>query len=330
MTHSNQNDTDRTDQVDHSDHANAPSEGDAMIARQLTGELYCIECGYNLHGLSIRANCSECGIPVRATILGIVDPHAEELVPLIAPRMVAIGLNAWSMGALLALAMVWVMRSAEMARDAIGANWIPALAPLVGIGGLVVSMLGGAMMIRPHRGVQRLEAIRSAFGVSLFVPLIFVYGSVYMRIDASSPSPVFEPGSSAFERSVLRVIMMLLVGGIIWGLRPQAVGLAIRSIVVRTGRVDRQSLYAVLASLAIAAIGDVIHIINHFFTLSIDDILSIIALVVVSLGSVLFSVGMVNICIDTIRLYPVLVRPGVGLSDIFETNKQKSERTKII
>jgi len=89
-------------------------------------------------------------------------------------------------------------------------------------------------------------------------------------------------------------------------------------------------LYAVFASLAIAAIGDIIYIINHFVILSIDDILSIVALVVVSLGSVLFSVGMVNICIDTIRLYPVLVRPGVGLSDIFETNTQKTERTKII
>ena len=330
MAHSNQNDTDRDDKVGHIDHTKAPSDGEAMLARQLTGELYCIGCGYNLHGLSIRSNCSECGIPVRATILGIVDPHAEELVPLIAPRLIAIGLNAWSMGALLALAMVWLMRGAEMARDAIGANWIPTLAPFVGIGGLVVSMLGGAMMIRPHRGVLRLEAIRSAFGVSLFVPLIFVYGSVYMRIDALSPSPVFEPGSSAFERSILRVLMLVLVAGIIWGLRPQAVGLAIRSIVVRTGRVDRQSLYAVLASLAIAAIGDVIHIINHFFTMSIDDMLSIVALVVVSLGSVLFSVGMVNICIDTIRLYPVLVRPGVGLSDIFETNKQKSERTNNI
>lgn len=297
------------------------------IARQLTGELYCIGCGYNLRGLSIRSNCSECGIPVRATILGIVDPKADELVPLIAPRLVALGLNAWSIGAMLAVAMIWVHRILELFRDVFTIGLTPIWVSWIGLGGLVISMFGAFTILRPHRAVPRGEVLRAALGVSFYAPLMYVYSTIYIRHDMLVPSPVFNPGDSIVGRSILRVLMFALVTGIIWGLRPQAVGLAVRSVVVRTGRVDRQSLIAVLVALGIAAFGDLIHIVGAFVPLGFDDVLSIVSLVVIALGSVLFTVGMVNICIDTLRLYPVLVRPGVGLSDIFETNREKSERT---
>ncbi len=290
------------------------------IARQLTGELFCIHCGYNLHGLSIRSNCSECGVPVRATILGIVDPKADELMPLYAPRLTAIGLNAWSIGAMLAIMMVWVMRAADVMRDSLSINWTPQLAPWFGIGCLIASMLGSMTMIRSHPRVGRIEAVRSAASVSLYAPLIFVYSELYLGNASAS-------ALSVLDRSILRLAMFVLIAGIIYGLRPQAVGLAIRSVVVRTGRVDRQSLLAVLAALGIAAVGDLILILGSFVTLGIDDVLSIVSIVVISLGSVLFTVGMINICFDTIRLFPILVRPGVGLSDIFETNRQKAART---
>jgi len=317
------------DQNPTGDEHNPPAQDDlgATIARQLTGELYCIGCGYNLRGLSIRSNCPECGIPIRATILGIIDPHADELVPLCTPKLSAVGLNAWSIGATIAVGMVWVLRVGEVLRETMGVAWTPMLAPWIGIGALVVSMLGALTMIRPHHGMDRIGSLRAAIGISFYAPLIVIYSRVYLGYDILSPLPVFDPGLTALDRSILRVVMFLLIAGIIWGLRPRAVGLAVRSVVVRTGRVDRQSLYAVLASLGIAAFGDLIHILSTFIAFGIDDILSTVSLVVIALGSVLFSVGMVNVCIDTIRLFPVLVRPGVGLSDIFETNREKSNRT---
>ncbi|MEX0876764.1 MAG: hypothetical protein WD114_04825 [Phycisphaerales bacterium] len=305
----------------------AGGSGESVIARQLTGELYCIGCHYNLRGLSIRANCPECGMPVRATILGIVDPHAHELAPLLRPRLTAIGLCAWSVGAMAAILMVWVLRGAELLRDAAGIAWTPTLASWLGIAGLGVSMIGAMTLIRPHRAVTRIEAIRSALGVSLYGPLIFVYATIYLGMDSNAPSPVLHPGMDSLDRSILRLLMFVLVAGVIWGLRRPAVGLAVRSIIVRTGRVDRQSLMAVLASLGIAAVGDLLHIIGSFISFGIGgDVVSIVTVVVITLGCVLFTVGMANICIDTFRLYPVLVRPGVGLSDIFETNRQKSRR----
>ena len=295
-----------------------PIDLGAAIARQLTGELYCIECGYNLRGLSIRSNCSECGVPVRATILGIVDPHADELTPLYAPKISAIGLNVWSIGAMVAILAIWVLQGAFQLRDMSVIVWSPVLVPWIGVGGLTLSMLGACTMIRSHSGVHRLEAIRSAFSVSLYAPLVFVYAALYLNNPESIPG---------FDRSVLRIAMFVLVAGIIYGMRPQAVGLAVRSVVVRTGRVDRQSLLAVLAAIGIASVGDLIRVVGGFILNGTSDVLAIISAVVIALGSVLFTVGMMNICLDTLRLYPVLVRPGVGLSDIFETNRQKSART---
>lgn len=309
------------------DNSASLSQEDSALARRLTGELYCIGCGYNLRGLSIRSNCSECGIPVRATILGIVDPLAEELVPLYAPRVSACGLVAWSFGGMIAVVMVWTMRFTEILRDLAGLTWSSDILPWIGIGGVILSMVGGFTMIRPHRGVRRFDAVRSAFGVSLYAPLIFVYSSIYLGHDLSSSSPLLDPGPLALERSILRVLLFILFAGIVWGLRPQAIGLAIRSVVVRTGRVDRQSLLTVLASFGIAMLGDLLNVISSLISSGIDDVLSIVSVVFVALGSALFTVGMVNICIDTVRLFPVLVRPGVGLSDIFETNQQKSDRT---
>lgn len=301
---------------------------ETVIARQLTGELYCIGCNYDLKGLSIRSNCPECGIPVRATILGIVDPLADEIVPLSKPKLTAIGLNAWSMGALVAVLMIWVLRIAEVLREYTSSLWTPSLIPWIGVGALVASMIGGVTMIRIHRKVSRFEAIRAALAIALYAPMITVYAAIYHSQNSISPSPLLDPGSSSLDRSVMRVLLFLFVAGIIWGLRPSAIGLAVRSVVVRTGRVDRQSLYAVLASLGIAAIGDLIQVFNEFVSIGLNDVLSIVSVVVISLGSVLFTVGMINICIDTIRLYPVLVRPGVGLHDIFETNQQKTRRSE--
>jgi hypothetical protein len=317
------------DDPHHGEHAPPiRQDSESVIARQLTGELFCLSCGYNLRGLSIRSNCPECGVPVRATILGIVDPHADELSPLLHPKLSAIGLCLWSFGALLAVLMVWCARGAEVLRDFGMTTWVPLFFAWVGLGGLVLSMLGASTMIRPHTGIGRGEAIRSSLGVSLYAALIVVYHAIYINFDTASPSPLLSPGGDAIGRSALRILLFLLVAAIIWSLCPAAVGLAVRSVIVRTGRVDRQSMIAVLASMGIASLGDLLSIMIQFTPKSTGDVISVVSVVIISLGSVLFSVGMINIFIDTLRLYPVLERPGVGLSDIFETNRQKTRRTE--
>lgn len=297
------------------------------VARRLTGDLWCIGCGYNLRGLSIRELCPECGTPVRATILGVVDPKAHELAPLTAPRLVGVGLIAWAVGLWAAVACVGVMRIAEILREVAGSRWWPGWAPALGTLGLIVSGLAAITMIRPHRFITRWEAMRAAGGVAAYIPLVLIYYAIYARVDRSSPAPFLKPGPQEFERAMLRLGMFLFVAMMIVGLRVAARGLAVRSVVVRTGRVDRQSMMAVLASFGVAAAGDAMHVLSALAGGGPGDLLATVGTVLVAVGSVLVVVGVSNIVLDTFRLWPVIVRPGVGLGDVLETNVGRDDRT---
>lgn len=316
-----------------------PSEkpGVETIARRLTGELICIGCGYNLRGLSIREVCPECGASIRATLLGVVDPQADELEELSSPWLIGNGIVVWSLGALIASLSVWVLRIDEIVRAKVGMNlglggWVS----MVGVIALICSGLGAMTMVRLHkrrgRG-NRWASIRAAIGASAYIPMVMMYWVIYRGFDASAPMPLISPGTQHLDRSVLRLGMFVGVVVITVGLRPNAVRLAMRSVIVRTGRVDRQSMYALLASFGIAAIGDLFHVVgvlgarSHWLNPVISDLLTQLHVVLVAMGSVLITLGIMNVVIDTVRLRPVLLHRGVGLSDVFETNRQKAART---
>ena len=307
--------------------------GVETIARQLTGELICIGCGYNLRGLSIRGVCPECEMSIRATLLGIVDPQAEELEDLSMPGMSAYGILLWSVGALIACLAVWVLRIDEIVRAKSNVSFgFVGWAGLVGLIALIVSGFGALTMIRPYRHMGRWMTIRAAIGVSAYIPVALVYAVIYRGFDQTASMRLINPGSEYLERSMLRLGMFVGVALIIWGIRPNALKLAMRSVIVRTGRVDRQSIYAVLASFGVAAIGDVFNIVGILsgeiggFGGVVGDLLMQFHVVLVAFGSVLITLGLVNIVVDCVRLRPVLMHRGVGLSDVFETNREKEAR----
>lgn len=298
------------------------------IARQLTGDLWCIRCGYNLRGLSIRELCPECAVPVRATILGVIDPKAHELAPLIRPRLVGLGLLAWAFGLWVAAMCVGFMRGAEILREMAQVRWWTGWAPVLGTIGLVVSGVGAMALIRPHRRVGRLEAVRAALGVAAYFPLVFIYFSIYARLDRHSPTPFLQPGPLEVERAALRLGMFVFVLLLAWGLREQVRSLALRSVVVRTGRVDRQSMMAVLASFGVAAVGDALHVLSGVLGGGTADLVATVGTVLLAVGSVLILVGVSNMALDAVRLWPVVVRSGVGLRDVLEDNDARSRRVE--
>ena len=301
--------------------------GVETIARRLTGELICIGCGYNLRGLSIRGVCPECEMSIKATLLGIVDPRAEELEVLGFPRLVANGMVLWSSGALLACVMVWVLRIDEIVRFKTSLDFgLGGWVSLVGVIGVVLSGIGALVLIRPHHRVGRWVSIQAAVGVSAYIPVVMMYWVLYHGVDGSVTMPLVNLGEQSIERSMLRLGMFVGVVVIVVGVRPNALTLAMRSVIVRTGRVDRQSMYAVLASFGVAAMGDVLNVAGGLASGVVGDLVVQLHVVLVALGSVLITLGLVNIVIDTVRLRPVLKHRGVGLTDVFETNRQKSTR----
>src|SRR4051812_32816459 len=122
------------------------------LARELTGDLPCVRCGYNLKSMSIRGVCPECGAPVRATILAKVDPYAEVLRPLSSPRLTVVGLLLCTFGVLAAGALTWGLRAAD-ATDVWAAGHAPVRVVQAGTGCLLAAALGALLIARPHAGL---------------------------------------------------------------------------------------------------------------------------------------------------------------------------------
>ncbi|MEM1424869.1 MAG: hypothetical protein AAGH64_12820, partial [Planctomycetota bacterium] len=76
----------------------------------LTGELPCVTCGYELRGLSVRDACPECGTGVRATILAVVDPLADELAPMRAPSLTGVLIVSWALSSSIGVWLIVAVR----------------------------------------------------------------------------------------------------------------------------------------------------------------------------------------------------------------------------
>lgn len=296
----------------------------AHVATDLTGDLPCVGCGYNLKGLSIRGACSECGTPVRATILAHVDPLAEQLQPLNRPRVTAWGLIVWSLGAVLAVTTVWIARLIGLGEELFG--FTPSGRPgylfgtlhWIGVTGLVASMLGATTIIRPTLGVRSWECAKALGAVLAYIPLIVVHDRLHRLYDGAVGPPYIGPDLLDVNRSYLRLAEGALVVVIILGLRANAVALAERSLVMRLGRVDTQPLIALVWTIGIAMLGDLAVILIGNGSGTVDGITETLALVVIAVGSFLFTLGLFGVLVDTVRLRPILLEPAPGLTDIFK------------
>jgi len=277
-----------------------------------------MRCGYNLRGLSIREMCPECQSPVRATLLMLVDPRAGELRPLRWPRLTAWSLVIWSGAALLAAASAWVVRLSELTHSWLNVAWSPPWVPRIVIGMALISGLASIILISPIRDTGVTRRLRAAGGVLSYVPLVALLWYLYAEVDGGRALPVFGPAGQETARVLVRLAIGAAMAMVILGLRPNARGLAMRSVVVRTGRVNRQSLLALLSAVGVAALGDILHLVTPGVRGPFGQALHSSEMALVAVGSVLVTIGLVGVTIDCVRLRPLLSAPGVGITDILE------------
>ncbi|MFI4897887.1 MAG: hypothetical protein ACIARR_08680 [Phycisphaerales bacterium JB059] len=295
----------------------------SVLASELTGDLPCVRCGYNLRGLSIREHCPECDAPVRATILALVDPKASEFKPLRHPRRTGWGMVLWSVAALLAALGAWVIRLSELSLSWLKVAWSPSWMPVFVVGMTLLSGVGATVLLRPHAGLSVSARVRAMVGVIAYGPLAWLLWRLYIHVDAGVVLPVFGGAGASRERVLTRLGIALTLGVVILGLRPVARGLAMRSVVVRTGKVDRQSLLALLGAVAISASGDVLHLLGSGVRGPVSQALTSMEMVLVAVGSVLVTLGLAGIVIDCVRLRPTLEAPGVGIADILDEKPRR-------
>ncbi len=279
------------------------------LATELAGELRCARCSYDLRGLSIRSVCPECATPVRATLLLVVDPLADELRPIRVPWLAAWGLMAWSAGALAGVLGASAMRSevllgAWMPREVLaGLGWFV-------VGSVVVSGIGAAAsLLWPHGGIRRGMSLAALAGVGLYVPLALVARRA-VQARAHEPHTV--------------LLAMVLIALVVVLLRPVARLLQARSFLLRTGQVDRQTMRVLAVVVAIAAMGELLQAVALWQGRAWGDLVTPIGEMVTAAAWTLFGVGLAGVVTDCWRIRGVILQPPLSLAKLLG-NVERSE-----
>lgn len=281
-----------------------------MLGTELTGDLRCARCRYNLRGLSVRGVCPECGTPVAATLLAVLDPQAAELQPIRLPRLTALGMVVWAGGAVGAGLLSWLVRLGE-AFPSIG---LVAWAPGAIFCCMVACAVGGVALIRPHRGIRKSAEVAAASACAGCIVLALLSWKILVEIDGIGGRPYFS-GSEWSDRWAWKVAETVVIGLVILGFRPVFHVLQARSHLLRTGTLERQTLRAILASVAVVLVGDLVQ--AAFRALGMNsEIPPIIAMCVSGGGSLTLLLGLVGVLVDVRRLVPVVIATPLGLSDV--------------
>lgn len=290
--------------------------GPPVDAAALTGALPCITCKYDLKGLSIRALCPECGTAVRATILWKVDPMADEFRPIHHRRLVASGLVLWSFAALGAALAVWGLRVTDLIEGhstlGVRPGWLANLAVALA----AASALGMIALVRPISGMPWRHQLAALCSLAAYVPLLWAMWRIHLGIDRGGPIPYF-----ASEPQPARLALRLIASGfmvvIILGVRPNARDLVKRSLVMRTGRVDRQTLLIMAAVLAITMVGDALRLAGLRALPGEISILAVVGSLLVAVGSGFFTLGLGAAAIDSWRIARSVLIPSPSLRQVF-------------
>lgn len=300
MVESSQNNQDRV---------RLPAELDAA----LKGELPCIVCGYDLKGLSIRSVCPECGTAVRAAILYQIDPQADEFAPVRMPHVAGLALILWPLGAIVVMLAGWAMRLSDLASSQmhlnVGIGWGGAMVSA----GLVLSAIGAIGLIRPTRATRKWAVIAATLGTLCYFPLYYALQRV---LDTDTRVIPYIESGVVYERSLYRIVAGIALIGLLLGLRPNARELVRRSLALRTRRVDRQTLLAMVGAVLVAMAGDAMHLIAATSGKVVWEELFVGGTILIAIASVFLTLGAISALIDGVRIRRAVINPPKTMRDL--------------
>ncbi|MEQ9094665.1 MAG: hypothetical protein RIE32_00210 [Phycisphaerales bacterium] len=309
----------------------SPHADEPLVAATLTERLTCVACGYDLRGLSVLDRCPECGLRIATSILAIVDPRAQEFEPIRRPRHTAIGLMVWSISGLLAAACAWLLRAAELPALRNDPHLIAPdtarIIAIVGAGLILLSGVGAIALVRPARSMPPRGVRMAMIGVALYLPLAAAFWYLHAHIDSSAASPYFERLPDV-NRVLARAVELGLITCVVLLLRTNARSLAARSAILRTGRVDRQTLYAVALAAGIGIAGDLVRLAATSVDGVLADVLSIAGVSIVVIASALLTMGLAGATLDCARIARALWRSGRRITSLVSmVDVARAERT---
>jgi hypothetical protein len=287
------------------------------LISELTGSLPCVRCRYDLKGLSIRGVCPECGTPVRATLLAVVDPRAGELQPIDHPRATAAGLVAWSSAALLSVIGGWCVWAGKSLPGSRLEGYLPAMEYGI-VGLLAVSGIGAAALVHPHRNIPERSRRQALLGTLAYAPLIGLVGWLLIgRWPTETSSSVVAWAATSVSATIVKLMVAIVTVGIILLLRSNARLLAARSVLLREGRVDRQHLLALASVLGVAVFGESLTLIG--LSIQAGEAVVLIGQVLVVVAGVLFTLGLIGVVVDCWRIRRAVLQPPLSLESLLES-----------
>jgi len=269
---------------------------DASIVRRLTGSIACIRCGYDLKGLSVRVECPECGAPVLASLLAVIDPKAHELARVRRPRALTVGLASWGVGWTLAIgaAGAWVMIDAFADPRAVApANVFVAIA----ITGLVALALGSLPIIRPLENMSLRAARAGAWASALQVALAMVALAALLIPAIGASTHEFRPAALAAGGCAI-----LLARGNLRRLES-------RSLIFRRGEIARQRMLPIALSMLVMAGVALLGAICVRISTRFEAPARILESTVFSVGFALCLIGFVGVLRDILKVLPSVRTP---------------------
>lgn len=298
-------------------HGPAPSLG-----RELEGDLPCVFCGYNLRGLSIRSMCPECGAGVRATILSLVDPQASELRPIDSPRLTAAGVVLWAAGAVAVAAMSWLPQAADTLR-VLGIRGVDRPSAALGVLlGVCTSGIGSLALIRPHAGIRRAHSCFAALASLTYIPLGIALWRYHTQMDAVGGQRYLTRWRPSPESALTLATAAASIAIIVMLLRPNARLLVARSLVMRTGRVDRQTLWAMAAAACVLAIGALLGTVELRSPAG-NEVIRAIGMGLIALASLLLTIGAVGSLLDCVRIAGAILIPKMTVRQVIRVGRPK-------
>jgi hypothetical protein len=297
-----------------------PAPEAPLLGRELGGDLPCVVCGYNLRGLSIRSMCPECGTLVRATILSIVDPLAGELRPIERPHAIAIGLLMWAGGAVVVALMCWLPQAADLLRIFSFNVARPDIALGVSVG-VLASAIGSLALIKPHDGVPRSTSLLALLGTLLYAPLLIAQWNYHVATDAMLGPQYFAGWSPTPGMTRDLLVSSVLTGAIILCQRPAARLLVARCLAMRTGRVDRQTLYAMALAAVVMAAGSALGPVARTHIPVLSEVGRIAGVSMIAIGAVLLTIGVFGSLIDAARIAQAVVFPSPTVRQVIREGR---------
>jgi hypothetical protein len=265
----------------------------------------------------VRGRCPECGTSVAATLLLTVDPQAAELQPIRRPWLTAIGVGLWALGAVAAVVLIMWLRACEAFPAVTPPGWLVTAI----VASVVCSGIGGLALVMPYHLTPRRDRVAALLASLLTFVLAAVSWMILVKIDGVGARPYLGGVASSPERWVYKLAVTGLLAAIVLGYRPTFHVLLARSHLIRSGRLERQTFRAVLASIGVMAIGDVTQIGAAMLQTTAGEMLSLFAMCIAVVGFLLFSAGILGMSRDVRQLLPVIVSPPLGIADVVGRNE---------